>query len=426
MKLFKKHYEKFIFIFLLLLFVILFGIQTYSVISSQDETPDEKLKINLGQPIRKNERPDFEKDEYRAVAMFRKVSDRIDAYTKKEENLNIDILVPPQLAKCPEGIHLIPITDFPASEKDKNKKCSYCNTPLKDVPLERQIAAGGSGGRDSDNDGIPDADELKNGMDPKNSNDAEMDKDKDGFTNLEEYREKTEINNPKSRPRYARKLFVKEVIEKKIGIRITQASNDLKNQKDPEKWMIHFIYNEVDKRGKKRVRSSRLRMGRELKRAGDKGEDFLLKKIIPKFGDMNGQVINQSTVILERLSDNLEISARIGEDVSDPFKEVTFSVELPFLKEQEIRTVIGQEFKIGTEETEIDTFITKQATINMNAENPEDRQIVQIQLKSSGEPFTIKMKKDGAFMGPGMYGPEGMGMGYPVNPNNQRFRTPQF
>lgn len=41
--------------------------------------------------------------------------------------------------------------------------------------------------KDSDNDGMPDDWEIKNGFNPKNAGDASLDKDKDGYTNIEEY-----------------------------------------------------------------------------------------------------------------------------------------------------------------------------------------------------------------------------------------------
>ena len=41
--------------------------------------------------------------------------------------------------------------------------------------------------KDSDNDGMPDDWETKNGFNPKNAGDASLDKDKDGYTNIEEY-----------------------------------------------------------------------------------------------------------------------------------------------------------------------------------------------------------------------------------------------
>ncbi|MBB1286491.1 polysaccharide lyase [Flavisolibacter sp. BT320] len=41
--------------------------------------------------------------------------------------------------------------------------------------------------KDSDNDGMPDTWEVKNGLNPKNADDASLDKDKDGYTNIENY-----------------------------------------------------------------------------------------------------------------------------------------------------------------------------------------------------------------------------------------------
>jgi hypothetical protein len=41
--------------------------------------------------------------------------------------------------------------------------------------------------KDSDSDGIPDEWETKQGLNPKNAGDASLDRDKDGYTNIEEY-----------------------------------------------------------------------------------------------------------------------------------------------------------------------------------------------------------------------------------------------
>ncbi|MGX7688765.1 polysaccharide lyase [Flectobacillus roseus] len=41
--------------------------------------------------------------------------------------------------------------------------------------------------KDSDNDGMPDSWEIKNGLNPKDANDASKDRNKDGYTNIEEY-----------------------------------------------------------------------------------------------------------------------------------------------------------------------------------------------------------------------------------------------
>ncbi|MBW2410270.1 MAG: fibronectin type III domain-containing protein [Deltaproteobacteria bacterium] len=52
---------------------------------------------------------------------------------------------------------------------------------------------------DADNDGMPDAWEIKNNLDPT-TDDADEDPDEDAFTNLEEYSDGTDPRNPNSFP----------------------------------------------------------------------------------------------------------------------------------------------------------------------------------------------------------------------------------
>lgn len=401
MKFIRKHYEKFIFIVFLLLFVVLFGWQAFSVISQQDEQPEEKLKINLGNPDYRA--INFEDEKFRANMSFYKASVKLKSGVQAD-NMNIDLLVPPVLAKCPEGGHLIPLTDFPESDKDKNKKCSFCGLQLKDVPLAKLDGVDATGKViDTDQDGIPDVEERRLGLDPNNGRDAAEDKDEDGFTNLEEYRAKTDISNPKSRPPYSKKLFIKSVKESRIGIRVTRFNGDKgKNEADPTKWGIQFSYNSKDKRGTVRQQTRILKVGRELKNAGNNSEDFIVEKIEPKFDDNRGQRENVSVVVLKRVSDGQEFSARVGEEMFDPRKEIVFGVDLPFMKEKEIKTVIGKEFRIGNDMTGVDVFEAIDASIVPRAEKPEDRMVVKVKNKVTGFIDVIKARQDSTFRG----GPE--------------------
>jgi hypothetical protein len=51
---------------------------------------------------------------------------------------------------------------------------------------------------DDDNDGMPDTYELSHDLNPEDSSDAAIDRDKDGLTNLQEYQNGTDIDNPDS------------------------------------------------------------------------------------------------------------------------------------------------------------------------------------------------------------------------------------
>ncbi len=64
---------------------------------------------------------------------------------------------------------------------------------------------------DTDGDGIPDVWEKKFGFNPLDSLDGALDADSDGFTNLEEFQQRTDPRDPKSHPARFRFLRVAEI-----------------------------------------------------------------------------------------------------------------------------------------------------------------------------------------------------------------------
>lgn len=64
---------------------------------------------------------------------------------------------------------------------------------------------------DTDGDGIPDVWEKKFGFNPLDSLDGALDADSDGFTNLEEFQQRTDPRDPKSHPARFRFLRVSEI-----------------------------------------------------------------------------------------------------------------------------------------------------------------------------------------------------------------------
>ncbi len=90
--------------------------------------------------------------------------------------------------------------------------CPFCGAPQPPLPPKGEKD-------DRDRDGIPDADEVKLGLDPYNPADAAGDQDGDGFTNLEEYNWKTDLNDPGSRPPLAAKLRWYQIIREPFILR---------------------------------------------------------------------------------------------------------------------------------------------------------------------------------------------------------------
>ena len=401
LKMMKKHYEKFIFIFLLLIFLLLLGVQALSEnMQQQDVFP----------PPRKDyAKIDFTDDKYDAEKHFRNISGNVSPKLaakkdekKKEMYSEIDLLAPPKLARCPvaEQEHLIPVTDFPADEKEiGKKKCSACNAPLNYVPPEvYELSSTAQSLKDTDNDGIPDDEEKKAGLNPQNPNDADADLDKDGFSNKEEYRLGTMMNNAKSRPSYATKLFVKEIHETPIGIKITRFIND-NDEKNPEKWTVQLasvtVIRRKTSRGKvtetRNQRTFKVRKGREVKKAGTDGHTYVVEQIIPKFGDKDGNRVNISTVVLKRVDTGELYTATPGQDFIDPKKDIVFECQLPAdliqspnKEAKGIFVKIGTEFKIGNNETGVDVFTTVSAERNLEAKNSEDRMKAKVMQKVSG------------------------------------------
>lgn len=417
MKMLKKHYEKFIFIFLLLIFLLLFGVQ---VLSIAEEQPADTM---IPPPRKDYKKIVFTEEKYDASKLFGKMSGDIsrkttpaakDSKDAKQMYSEIDLLAPPRLARCPvDGQqHLIPVTDFPTDKKEiGKKKCSSCNAPLNYVPPELfNTSEAAQSLKDSDNDGIPDDEEKKVGLNPQNPNDAAGDLDKDGFSNLEEFRLGTMINNPKSRPSYATKLFVKEIKETPIGIRVTRFIND-NDEKHPEKWTVQLASTTITRKKnskgkvneKKSSKTVRARVGREYKKIGTDGHTYKVERIIPKFGDKDGARVNISTVILKRVDTGELFSATVDQDFIDPKKEIVFECQLPenlvpsFNKELNgIVVKIGAEFKIGNADTGVDVFATVSADRDPEAKAAEDRLKAKVQQKNlkAAVYFDIKTRSE--------------------------------
>lgn len=72
---------------------------------------------------------------------------------------------------------------------------------------------------DADGDGMADTWEVNNNLNPNHPSDSEQDADLDGFTNREEFKNKTDPHDSNEHPEWFTKLFVKDISHE--GLRIT-------------------------------------------------------------------------------------------------------------------------------------------------------------------------------------------------------------
>ncbi|MBP5182267.1 MAG: hypothetical protein J6331_04485 [Lentisphaeria bacterium] len=201
----KKHYEKLILGFLLLVFIgllINLGIlvrttKRISVEGGNDDLLQANYKKQAGEMRAEKEFSGYSKwamEVYPAAGKDEK--SRIVA-----EKYSGDFIIPAALTICPNCRKAIPVSDFKIKTVDGQLHCSLRGHVLE-APTQIFIE---DEGKDSDKDGIPDEYEKRYqeagiSFNMKDRRDASLDFDNDYFTNLEEYVCDTDPLNPKPAP----------------------------------------------------------------------------------------------------------------------------------------------------------------------------------------------------------------------------------
>ena len=118
----------------------------------------------------------------------------------------------------------------------KSKVCPFCG--FKQPSAEPADVV--RGGVDADKDGMPDAWELKYGLNPNDPEDAKKDLDGDSFTSLEEFEAKTDPKNPDSHPEFLDFLAVAGQLNvESLKFCFDRADATSSNPKDGD-WRITF------------------------------------------------------------------------------------------------------------------------------------------------------------------------------------------
>ena len=255
----------------------------------------------------------------------------------------------------------------------KSKICKVCNTPQQSTDDAEVVR----GGIDADQDGLPDAWELKYGLNPNDPTDAKKDLDGDTFTNLEEFEAKTDPKNPDSHPEFLDFLATSgqlKVESLKFWFERADATS-----RDPKAgdWRITFVLQgDVAKEmgydarrsakmqakvGEEIVyRSARpikIEKGRPIYKEVKSGWSVLTynKKeelVAVKGSDGLKRRADVSTVELERITDKRKISVQVGVRKPVPIEE---QIELVWNRDdaKPFTVTTGSKFKLKNREYEV-------------------------------------------------------------------------
>ena len=251
-----KHYEKLILLAVLIIFFVgmIFVLDTLKQTSSVT-----KADLDIQEP-----KPDF----VGTANEEKKISEHwtdakfnwLRGETRKAYRVQVcysDLVQFVPLANCPAERcgKLIPLSFF----ADKN--CPECGIFLKTPPNRPKYRRNVITADDSDGDGMPNTFESTFGLDPNDPYDAQYDKDGDGFTNYYEMTCNTDPTVAYNRPALWKRLRLVAVDRVVLPVSF-RALNDNNSQNSSE-WDVQFNVQTV-RNGKVRQTSRTLRIGEEL------------------------------------------------------------------------------------------------------------------------------------------------------------------
>ena len=344
----KKHYEKILLGTLLIIFIVLLIFQFLLWQQGQKIKIDGILEFTPPPPNYTS--IDFEAQDspFNVLANLAETPQWLKSEKRLASSvMYTDFMLPYPMAFCPYCRKMIPAVDFPPVNSDREGHCSLCRHVLK-APLRNKLNIV----VDTDEDGIPDKEELALGMNPKDPTDAAADFDDDGFTNYEEFIAGTKIRDAKSRPPYHQKISVVNV---QIGIR--------------------------DRRG--REKSHYLKLGKAFNcTAGT----FTVVDIIRQTETVTIRGTNtqaerdNSYVILQKRGSKDRIEAHLKSRVTEPREKIVLRFG-SLKRNQEKEFYAGDSFELGTQMTG-----TEKYTI---AASDAQKKTVDLKFEQDGKTYTI-------------------------------------
>ena len=344
----KKHYEKILLGSFLIIFIGLLIFQFLLWRQGQKIIIDGILEFTPPPPNYTS--IDFEAQDspFNVLAGLTETPRWVKSEKRNPSSRNFtDFMLPYQMAFCPYCRKMIPLTDFPPVNSDRESICSLCRHVLK-APLRNKLNVV----VDTDGDGIPDKDEVALGMNPNDPNDAAADFDDDGFTNFEEFMAGTKIRDPKSRRPYHEKIAVVNVSRTILPITIKMI--DFKGKKD--KNIADVQIGIRDRRG--REKSHYLKLGKAFScTAGTFTIVDIVQqtKMVPVRGTNTKTEQDASYVILQKRGSEDKIEAHLKARVTEPREKITLHIG-SLKRNQEKEYYAGDTLSLGNNITGVDKY----------------------------------------------------------------------
>ena len=313
----KRHYEKLLLLFMLVLFI---GIMFYVVSVAEEARSIKTEDLRFDESKLKRNKVELKSvdDSAKIVADGRsrwEGSTQRSVFDKSQGSVPgpfSDLVVSPVIATCPHSgcKNLIPRYYF-----KNNFKCPACGEFLADVPARAKTRLFIPTENDLDGDGMPNSYETSKNFKPNDAADQLQDADRDGFSNLYEYEADTDPRDPRSRmPLWFRLRYVsmESVV---LPIKFKSVSNkDYPDNK--KKWILQFSRPVYNKRGRPVMDGNKVR---EADIDCFVGDELKIEDRIYKITDVTydqktvgGSVVDNSSVRLEQV---ISKEARFKPDV---------------------------------------------------------------------------------------------------------------
>ena len=364
----QHHYEKIILVGLLLLFSGLLYWQLSVIQNAQNQKVDQIVN-------QKDPEPDFRKANFMTDPHF--ADERVFAgmvewseWKNSDPKSVVDIMVPATMAACPHCYQMIPTSSFPKMNASASGTCPWsgCKKALKprtsDVVAVQTVQVTD----DENNNGIPDKWEKQHKIFDTKGNDA----DGDGFSNLDEFKGKTNPTDPKSHPAFATKLTLTAkpapvAIEKMFPEKVKASFDGIMLLTGVSSSEAEFAFRAKDSRRPFRVSVEK---GEDIpyrrKNSDDAGIPtcgFKVESITPGKGKAPGTAVIVSS---DDKGEKLKFICTVNRPIVTPYTVISLKNRV---NGKTIVTKTGDSFTLGNDKTGTETY--KVISVADTAAGPE-------------------------------------------------------